>query len=165
MFSTMKTRTAVGCTAAALAAIGVLAGTPAGAVSAGPAASPSDTPPIGHPVRATPAETQVGAFFEEYRLAVLGEIDDLPGDVRLKYLSHFLDVRLTSWAAQQRQVDPVFRARVIPTSWSVREVAQELGFASVRLTEYWSDGSTQDVWYTVRPGDRQIVDLDDAPPF
>jgi hypothetical protein len=158
MFSTMKTRTAVGCTAAVLAAIGVLAGTPAGAVTA----APSDTPPIGHPVRATAAETQVGAFFEEYRLAVLGEIDDLPTDVRLKYLSPALNLRLNTWAAQQHKVDPVFRARIIPTSWSVREVAQEPGFASVRLTEYWSDGSTQDVWYTVRPGDRQIVGLDDA---
>ena len=163
MFSSMKTRTAVACTAALLASAGVLCASPAGAVTAA-TTSPTDTPPISHAVRATAAETQVNAFFEEYRLAVLGEIDDLPGDVRLKYLSPYLNFRLNAWAAQHN-ADPVFHAKIIPTSWSVREAAEKPGSASVRLTEYWSDGSTQDVWYTVRMADRQIVDLADAPVF
>ena len=162
MFSSMKTRTAVACTATLLASAGMLSATPAGAVTGAATTSPTDTPPISHAVRATAAETQVNAFFEEYRLAVLGEIDDLPGDVRLKYLSPRLNFRLNAWAAQH-DADPVFHAKIIPTSWSARETSEKPGFASVRLTEYSSDGSTQDAWYTVRIADRQIVDLADVP--
>ena len=160
MFSAAKTRTAVACTAALLAASGALAATPAGAVTT----APSDTPAISHAVRASVAEARVSAFFDEYRLSVLGEIDDLPRDVRLKYLSPFLNFRLDAWAARNN-ADPVFRAQNIPTFWSVQEIAEELDFASVRLTERWGDGTVQEVWYTVRLADRMIVDLGDAPAF
>ncbi|MCX5213805.1 hypothetical protein OG689_31820 [Kitasatospora sp. NBC_00240] len=157
MFSTPRYRTAVA-GAALLAAGGGLVATPAGAV----AHSPSDTPPISHAVRAGPAETQVNAFFEEYRLAMLGEIDDSPRAVRQKYLGAPLNLRLDTWAAHNG-VDPVFRARSIPVSWSVREVGTSPGYATVRLGEHWGDGTDREVRYTVRLADRRITDLEDEP--
>ncbi|MFE2913295.1 hypothetical protein ACFRKE_09795 [Kitasatospora indigofera] len=159
MLSTLRFRAAVVGITALLAAAGGLTATPAGAV----ARSPSDTPPVSQAVRAGPAETQVNAFFEEYRLAVLGEIDDSPRTVRQKYLSPSLNLGLDTWAARSG-ADPVFRTRSIPTAWSVREAGAAPGYASVHLGESWGDGTTREVRYTVRLADRRITALDDEPP-
>ncbi|OKI20118.1 hypothetical protein [Streptomyces sp. CB03911] len=158
MLPTPRFRTAAAAVTTALLATGGLAATPAGAA----ARSPSDTPPISQAVRAGPAGTQVNAFFEEYRLAVLGEIDDSPRAVRQRYLGPALNLALDTWAAGSG-ADPVFRTRSIPTAWSVREVGAVPGYASVRLGESWGDGTTREVRYTVRLADRRITGLDDEP--
>ncbi|WP_380284421.1 hypothetical protein [Kitasatospora purpeofusca] len=149
--------------AAALLAVGGLVATPAQAAFAPPAGPVGIAAPA--QVRAgTPAAHQVVTFFEEYRRAVLGESGESPRAVRERYLSPHLEFRLDAWA-QEHDADPVFRAQNVPADWSAQQVKEEYGFASVRLTEFWGGGGSQDVWYTVRLGDLRIVELNDQPAF
>ncbi|GAA1398948.1 hypothetical protein GCM10009639_38030 [Kitasatospora putterlickiae] len=149
--------------AAALLAAGGLLAVPAQAASAPPAALAGAAAPA--QVRAgTPAAHQVFTFFEAYRGAVLGETGETPRAVRERYLSPHLNTRLDAWA-QQHDADPVFRAQNVPVDWSVQQVKDQFGFASVRLTEFWDGGGSQDVWYTVRLSDLRIVELNDQPAF
>ncbi|MEV7783004.1 hypothetical protein [Kitasatospora sp. NPDC088351] len=147
--------------AAALLAIGGLIAAPAQAL-----ALPAGTPGVSRvEVRAgTPAAHQVVTFFEEYRRAVLGESGETPQAVRERFLSPHLNFRLDAWA-NEHDADPVFRAQNVPENWSVQQVNEEYGFASVRLTELWGGGGSQDVWYTVRLTDLLIVELNDQPAF
>lgn len=129
-------------------------------------ALPTDTPGSSRAeVRAgTPATHQVVTFFEEYRRAVLGESGEAPRAVRDRYLAPHLNFRLDAWAAEH-DADPVFQAQNVPARWSGHQVEEEHGFASVRLTEYWGGGGSQEVWYTVRLSDLRIVELNDTPAF
>ncbi|MBD0672536.1 hypothetical protein BU198_17935 [Streptomyces sp. CBMA156] len=146
---------------AALLAVGGLATVPAQAATA-----PAPAPVVaGAQVRAgTPAAHQVVTFVEAYRAAVLGQSAETPEQVRRQYLSPYLNYRLDVWA-RQNDADPVFRAQNVPADWSAQQVKEEEGYASVRLTEFWGDGGSQDVWYTVHLTDLRIFDLDDQPAF
>ncbi|MFE7559251.1 hypothetical protein [Kitasatospora sp. NPDC057500] len=149
--------------AAALLAVGGLVATPAQAAFAPPAERTGAA--AAAQVRAgTPAAHQVFTFFEAYRGAVLGETGETPRAVRERYLSPHLDFRLDAWA-QQHDADPVFRSQNVPVDYSAQQVQEQHGFASVRLTEFWDGGGSQDVWYTVRLGDLRIVELNDQPAF
>ncbi|MFI8458957.1 hypothetical protein [Kitasatospora sp. NPDC085464] len=167
MIRTPTTRAALAAATALLALAGPAA---AAARATPPQAAPADaatvvapTPVIGAPVRAgTPAADRVAAFLEAYRAAVLGQSDRTPRQVRGHYLSAHLNHRLDA-RAQQPEADPVFRAQDVPARWAAQEVGQEKGFASVRLTESWGDGSGRDVWYAVRLTDLRILDLGDEP--
>ncbi|MER7578946.1 hypothetical protein [Kitasatospora sp. NPDC097691] len=158
------------CATTTLLALGGPAATPAQATPARTAPAHTativaPTPVAGAPVRAdTPAANRVVAFLEAYRAAVLGQSDRTPRQVRDHYLAPHLNHRLDAWA-QQHAADPAFRTQNAPADWSAREVKEEKGFASVRLTESWDDGSSQDVWYTVRRTDLRIFDLGDEPAF
>jgi len=110
------------------------------------------------PASATTAEGRVDAFFTEYRLAVLGEIEDQPHDVRRRFVDPLLNARLSAWGAAH-EADPVFRAHNIPRSWSVRPA----GGNTVVLTETWYEGGSQGVRYVVRPADLRIIDLGEPP--
>ncbi|MEE1823509.1 hypothetical protein PUR61_15100 [Streptomyces sp. BE20] len=158
----MNTMRTVLAGAAALLAVGGLAATPAQAAFAPPAG----TAAAAHAeVRAgTPAAHRVVTFFEEYRRAVLGESGETPRAVRERYLTPHLDFRLDAWA-HDHDADPVFRAQNVPADWSAQQVKEELGFASVRLTEFWSGGESRHVWYVVRLVDLRIVELNDRPAF
>ncbi|MFI2611344.1 hypothetical protein [Kitasatospora sp. NPDC018619] len=149
--------------AAALLAVGGAAVAPAVAAAApAPVAAPVAA---GARVRAaTPAAHQVAAFLEAYRAAVLGRSTETPRQVREQYLSPHLNDRLDAWA-QQNDADPVFRAQNVPADWSARQVREEEGYVSVRLTEFWDGGGSQDVWYTVRLSDLRVFDLGDQPAF
>ncbi|MFJ9947231.1 hypothetical protein [Kitasatospora sp. NPDC091207] len=148
---------------AAFAALLAIGG-PAAPAQAAPAL-PTDTPGSSREVRAgTPAAHQVVTFVEEYRRAVLRESGEAPRAVRDRYLAPHLNFRLDAWAAEH-DADPVFRAQNVPARWSGQQVKEEYGFASVRLTEYWGGGGSQEVWYTVRLGDLRIVELNDTPAF
>nr|BEK65007.1 hypothetical protein KPHV_22340 [Kitasatospora purpeofusca] len=152
-------RTALTGAAVLLAVGGLLAGS-AQAVSALPPGAVATAQ-----VRAgTPAAHQVVTFFEEYRRAVLGTSGEQPSEVRKRFLAPALDRRLDAWA-QEHDADPVFRAQNVPVDWSVQQVKEEYGFASVRLTEFWGGGGSQEVWYTVRVRDLKIVELGDQPAF
>ncbi|MFI5618067.1 hypothetical protein [Streptomyces sp. NPDC051567] len=147
--------------ATALLAIGGLVSTATGATAL-PAGVSGSSPPA---VRAgTPASHQVHLFFSDYRRAVLGQSGESPRQVRGRYLVPQLQPRLDAWA-RRHGADPVFRAQNVPVDWSVRQEAEEHGFASVRLTERWSGGGSRDVWYTVRLGDLRIVEINDRPAF
>ncbi|WP_147409068.1 hypothetical protein [Kitasatospora xanthocidica] len=160
MIRTRAMRTALSFTAALLA-VGGLAAAPAQAAVAAPA-------PVvaGAQVRAaTPAAQQVLTFLSAYRDAVEGGGGtESPRQVREQYLSPYLNYRLDQWA-MRNDADPVFRAQNVPASWSAQQVKEEEGYASVRLTEFWSGGGSQDVWYTVRLTDLRIFDLGDQPAF
>ncbi|WP_405003964.1 hypothetical protein OHV13_05950 [Kitasatospora purpeofusca] len=146
--------------AAVLLAVGGLLATPAQAVSALPPGAVATAQ-----VRAgTPAAHQVVTFFEEYRRAVLGTSGEQPSEVRKRFLIPALDRRLDAWA-QQHDADPVFRAQNVPVDWSVQQVKEEYGYASVRLTEFWGGGGSQEVWFTVRVRDLKIVEISDQPAF
>ncbi|MEK2489103.1 hypothetical protein WN990_06035 [Kitasatospora purpeofusca] len=146
--------------AAVLLTVGGLLATSAQAVSALPPGAVATAQ-----VRAgTPAAHQVVTFFEEYRRAVLGTSGEQPSDVRKRFLSTQLNFRLDAWA-QDHDADPVFRAQNVPVDWSVQQVKEERGFASVRLTEFWDGGGSQEVWFTVRVHDLKIVELNDHPAF
>ncbi len=149
--------------AAALLAVGGLLLAPAQAAFALPAGPVGAAAPA--EVRAgDPAAYRVVVFVEEYGQAVLGESGESPRAVRARYLAPHLDFRLDAWAAEH-DADPVFRAQNVPTEWSVQQVKEEYGFASVRFTEFWGGGVSQEVWYTVRLSDLKIVELNDQPAF
>ncbi|MFF8774222.1 hypothetical protein [Kitasatospora sp. NPDC015120] len=148
--------------AAALLAVGALAA-PAQAAFGLPA-GPAGVSAPAHVRAGTPAAHQVVTFVEEYRRAVLGESNETPRAVRERYLAPHLEFRLDAWA-QQHDADPVFRAQNVPADWSAQQVKEEYGFASVRLTEFWGGGGSQEVWYTVRLSDLRIVELNDQPAF
>ncbi|WP_159394347.1 hypothetical protein [Streptomyces sp. NRRL S-495] len=155
-------RTALAGAVALLAVGGLLAGSAqaAFALPPGPAAAVATAE-----VRAgTPAAHQVVTFFEEYRRAVLETSGEQPSEVRERFLVPALDRRLDAWA-RQHDADPVFRAQNVPVDWSVQQVKEEYGYASVRLTEFWDGGGSQEVWYTVRLRDLKIVELNDQPAF
>ncbi|MFD9596537.1 hypothetical protein ACFWA9_27855 [Kitasatospora sp. NPDC059973] len=145
---------------------GLLAiGGPAGSAQAA-SARPTDVPGASRgEVRAgTAAAHRVVTFAEEYSRAVLHQSGETPRAVRERFLAPHLNVRLDAWASEHG-ADPVFRAQNVPSEWSVQQVGEEHGFASIRFTEYWGGGSGQEVWYTVRLGDLRIVELNDAPAF
>ncbi|MFB6888246.1 hypothetical protein ACFCX4_02895 [Kitasatospora sp. NPDC056327] len=148
--------------AAALLAVGGLLATPAQAAFA-PVTGPAAAVPV-RVTAGTPAAHQVVTFFSEYRRAVLGGSGETPRAVRERYLAPHLNFRLDAWA-QEHDADPVFRAQNVPADWSAQQVKDEYGFASVRLTEFWGGGGSQDVWYTVRLSDLRIVELNDEPAF
>ncbi|MEV6974496.1 hypothetical protein [Kitasatospora sp. NPDC093806] len=148
--------------AVGLLAVGGLVATPAQAAAALPAVAPGVAAAPASVRAGTPAANQVLTFFGEYRRAVLRGED--PRAVRERYLIPPLNFRLDAWA-QQNDADPVFRAQNVPANWSVQQVKEEAGYASVRLTEFWREGGSQEVWYVVRLGDLKIVDLDDRPAF
>ncbi|MDY0813646.1 hypothetical protein [Kitasatospora purpeofusca] len=155
-------RTALAGSVALLAVGGLLAASAqaAFALPPGPAAAVAAAQ-----VRAgTPAAHQVVTFFEEYRRAVLGTSGEQPSEVRKRFLLPALDHRLDVWA-QEHDADPVFRAQNVPVDWSVQQVKEEYGYASVRLTEFWGGGGSQEVWFTVRVRDLRIVELNDQPAF
>ncbi|BFV60095.1 hypothetical protein KCMC57_up51990 [Kitasatospora sp. CMC57] len=103
---------------------------------------------------------EVNAFFEEYRLAVLGEIDEYPKEIRAKTLPPPLDKGLDRWSAAHHGADPVFRAKNIPRTWSVRAITG----TTVSVTETWYEGGTQEVRFTVRPHTLTITAINDPPP-
>ncbi|MFG3050040.1 hypothetical protein ACGFZP_03665 [Kitasatospora sp. NPDC048239] len=148
--------------AAALLAVGGLASAPVQAF-----ALPTDLPGSSRAVEVragTAAAHRVVTFVQEYSRAVLGQSGESPRAVRERFLSPHLNFRLDAWAAKH-DADPVFRAQNVPAEWSVQQVAEEYGFASVRFTEYWGGGNNQEVWFTVRLGDLRIVELNDQPAF
>ncbi|WP_405016707.1 hypothetical protein OHV05_06040 [Kitasatospora sp. NBC_00070] len=102
----------------------------------------------------------VDAFFEEYRLAALGEIDEFPKEIRAKTLPPPLNAELDRWSATHHGADPVFRAKNIPRTWSTRS----LGTGTVAVTETWYEGGTQEVRFTVRPSTLTITAVNDPPP-
>ncbi|MFD6339060.1 hypothetical protein ACIQAD_18305 [Streptomyces sp. NPDC088551] len=160
MIRTRAMRTVMTATVVLLA-LGGLATAPAQATTefaAVPATSRAEAP------AATPATSHVDTFLKAYRRAVLGQGSEDPLAVRERFLSPYLNLRLDAWA-QQNDADPVFRAQNVPAKWSAHQVKQEAGFASVRLTESWTGGGVQEVWYTVRVADLRIVDLGDQPAF
>ncbi|WP_129768407.1 hypothetical protein [Streptomyces sp. L-9-10] len=160
MIRTRAMRTAM-TAAVVLLAFGGPATVPAQATTgfaAAPATSRAEAP------AATPATTQVDTFLKAYRRAVLGQSGEDPRAVRERLLSSYLNLRLDAWA-EQNDADPVFRAQNVPAKWSAHQIKQEAGFASVRLTETWTGGGVQEVWYTVRVADLRIVDLGDRPAF
>ncbi|GAA1142661.1 hypothetical protein F4556_005906 [Kitasatospora gansuensis] len=111
--------------------------------------------------QATPrtATGEVNAFFEEYRLAVLGEIDEYPKEIRAKTLPPPLNAELDRWSATHHGADPVFRAKNIPRTWSVRALSS----SEVAVTETWYEGGTQEVRFTVRPTTLTITAVNDPP--
>ncbi|MGV9268564.1 hypothetical protein ACWDRR_28300 [Kitasatospora sp. NPDC003701] len=149
---------------AAFAALLAIGG-PAAPAQAAPAL-PTDTPGSSRAaVRAgTPAAHRVVTFVQEYGKAVLHQSGEAPRAVRERFLTPHLNFRLDAWAAEHG-ADPVFRAQNVPTEWSVQQIKEEHGFASIRFVEYWGGGSSQEVWYTVRLGDLRIVELNDTPAF
>ncbi|MFC5661756.1 hypothetical protein ACFP3U_02025 [Kitasatospora misakiensis] len=149
--------------AAALLAVGGLLVAPAQAAFALPAGPAAAAAPA--LVRAgTPAAHRVVTFVEEYRAAVLGLSGESPRAVRERFLVPHLNFRLDAWA-QEHDADPVFRAQNVPADWSAQQVKEEYGYASVRFTEFWGGGGSQEVWYTVRLSDLRIVELNDQPAF
>ncbi|MFD7454215.1 hypothetical protein [Kitasatospora sp. NPDC059827] len=155
-------RTALAGSVALLAVGGLLtASAPAAfALPPGPA-----TAVVAAQVRAgTPAAHQVVTFVEEYRRAVLGTSGEQPSEVRKRFLTSALDHRLDAWV-QENDADPVFRAQNVPVDWSAQQVKEEHGSASVRLTEFWGSGGSQEVWYTVGVRDLRIVELGDQSAF
>ncbi len=165
-FSRVRTRTAAGRAFGAVAVATALLAVAGGPACATGTAADLSTggPAAGRTVRTTDPGALVDSFLTEYRLAVLGEIDPWPRDVRRAHLSPALNLRLDDWESRSG-ADPVFRARASPASWSVRQAATAPGRSSVRLTEHWGDGTAQDVWYGVRLADGVITDLGDTPAF
>ncbi|KQV21792.1 MULTISPECIES: hypothetical protein [unclassified Kitasatospora] len=106
----------------------------------------------------TPAG-EVNAFFEEYRLAALGEIDEYPKEIRAKTLPPPLNAQLDRWSATHHGADPVFRAKNIPRTWSIRTLTT----TTVAVTETWYEGGTQEVRFTVRPPALTITAINDPP--
>ncbi|MFJ2112150.1 MULTISPECIES: hypothetical protein [unclassified Streptomyces] len=160
MIRTRALRTALSA-AVVLLAMGGLSALPAQAVT-GPVAAPALSQ--AEEEAATPATRQVTTFLDEYRRAVLGQSDETPRAVRVRFLSPHLNFRLDGWA-EEHDADPVFRAQNVPVRWSAQQVKTENGYASVRLTEFWAGSGSQEVWYTVRLGDLRIVELNDHPAF
>ncbi|MEV8478107.1 hypothetical protein [Streptomyces sp. NPDC051173] len=108
------------------------------------------------------AEVRVNSFFRDYRQAVLHKGGSTPAQVRARYLTPDLDKRLDAWALKH-DADPVFQAQNVPASWTTRYEGSGAGHSTVVLTEHWSGGRSQDVWYSVRLSDLTINDLK-APP-
>lgn len=107
----------------------------------------------------TPAG-EVNAFFEEYRLAALGEIEEFPQEIRARTLSPPLNAELDRWSATHHRADPVFRSKKIPRSWSVRALTG----TKVAVTETWyEDAGSQEVHFTVHRPDLEITAINDPP--
>ncbi|MFF1480644.1 hypothetical protein ACFVYD_24370 [Streptomyces sp. NPDC058301] len=142
--------------AAAAALLGLLG---AGSVAADPVPTPL-TPSATAPALA--AQDQVEAFFTAYRNARLGTTEDAtPAEVRARFLTKELNQALDVWAAAHTGQDPVFRAPNVPSAWTFTSVGAD--GSSVVVTQKWGDGTTADVAYTVRPGDRMITAIADPP--
>lgn len=108
------------------------------------------------------AQARVNDFFRDYRQAVLHKSHSAPAQVRARYLAPDLDKRLDAWALKH-DADPVFQDRNAPASWKTRYEGSGAGHSTVVLTERWSGGRSQEVWYSVRLSDLTINDLE-APP-
>ncbi|WP_344117060.1 hypothetical protein [Streptomyces blastmyceticus] len=106
------------------------------------------------------AEVRVNSFFRDYRQAVLHKGPSTPAQVRARYLAPDLDKRLDAWALQH-DADPVFRAQNVPATWATRYEGSGAGHSTVVLTERWSGGAKQEVWFSVRLQDLVINDLKD----
>ncbi|MEV0190871.1 hypothetical protein AB0I39_20325 [Kitasatospora purpeofusca] len=160
MKRTNPRRAALAGSVALLAVGGLLAASAPAALALPP--GPAATVVADRARAGTPAAHQVVTFFEAYRQAVLGASGDKPSEVRARFLTPALDRRLDAWA-QEHDADPVFRAQNVPVDWSAQQVKEEYGFASVRLTEFWAGGDSQQVWFTVRVRDLKIAELGDQP--
>ncbi|MFJ1560759.1 hypothetical protein [Streptomyces mirabilis] len=104
----------------------------------------------------------MNSFFREYRQAVLHKAHSTRAQVRARYLAPDLNKRLDAWALQH-DADPVFRAQNVPASWTTRYEGSGAGHSTVVLTERWSGGAKQEVWFSVRLSDLVINDLKDRP--
>ncbi|MFI1797852.1 hypothetical protein ACH427_10895 [Streptomyces sp. NPDC020379] len=145
------------CTAAAVAAL-----LTAGPLSLSAQAADTRSAPSATAAQQSRAEVRVNSFFRDYRQAVLHKGGSTPAQVRARYLTPDLNKRLDAWALKH-DADPVFQAQNVPASWKTRYEGSGAGHATVVLTEHWSGGRSQDVWYAVRLSDLTVNDLK-APP-
>ncbi|MEU5426521.1 hypothetical protein AB0H73_13065 [Streptomyces olivoreticuli] len=132
----------------------------AGPLALSARAADAPTAPAVTAAQQSRAEVRVNSFFREYREAVLHKGHSTPAQVRARYLAPDLDKRLDAWALQ-RDADPVFRAQNVPASWATRYEGSGAGHSTVVLTERWSGGAKQEVWFSVRLQDLVINDLKD----
>ncbi|WP_436770813.1 hypothetical protein [Yinghuangia sp. YIM S09857] len=157
------------------ATIAVASGLLLGAGAAAPALAASGSPPgavHSHHLSDTSTDTQsrqpgvvhrVSAFWDQYKSAVLGTNPVMnPEEVRGEFLTPELNAELDAWA-EANQADPVFRAQNVPVDRTVRYEGSGMGYASVVVTQYWEDGSANDVWYRVPLDGSRIVGLQDPP--
>jgi hypothetical protein len=145
---------AVAVAGAALLTVGPLS---ISAQAVGPPSTPSVTV-----AAQSRAEVRVNSFFRDYRQAVLHKGPSTPAQVRARYLTPDLNKRLDAWALKH-DADPVFQAQNVPASWTTLYEGSGAGHSTIVLTEHWSGGKSQDVWYSVRLADLVINDLK-APP-
>ncbi|MEU8134776.1 hypothetical protein [Streptodolium elevatio] len=153
------------------ATIAVASGLLLGAGAAAPALAVSGSPPgVAHSHQASgPRADEAGvvhrvtAFWDQYKSAVLGTNPVMnPAEVRGEFLTPELNAELDAWA-EANQADPVFRAQNVPADRTVRYEGSGMGYASVVVTQYWGDGSTNDVWYRVPLDGSRIAGLQDPP--
>ena len=107
-------------------------------------------------------QDRVASFFSQYRDAFLGQGGETPRQVEDEFLTPDLISELDSWA-KTHNADPVFRSKVAPSNWSVKYNGSGAGHTGVILTETFSSGTSQDVWYELELVRYMIDDLMDAP--
>ncbi|UGQ12624.1 hypothetical protein LO772_03125 [Yinghuangia sp. ASG 101] len=106
---------------------------------------------------------RVTAFWDQYKSAVLGTNPVMnPEEVRGEFLTAELNTELDAWAAEHG-ADPIFRAQNVPADRSVRYEGSGAGHASVVVTQYWGDGTSNDVWYRVPLDGSRFDGLQDPP--
>lgn len=152
-------RTSLGAAAATAVAAGLLCATPA------TAAVPhrADAPPGASETRRVDVVARVAAFWDQYKSAVLGTNPDMnPTEVRNEFLTADLNAQLDAWA-DQNGADPIFRAQNVPIGRAVSYEGSGAGHATVIVTQQWSDGSSNDVWYSVPLDGSRIDGLEDPP--
>ncbi|HSA54040.1 MAG TPA: hypothetical protein VLH10_28500 [Yinghuangia sp.] len=152
---TLRNAAAITVGAALLATVG----------AAAPALAAGASPPGAGVVRAERVDVvhRVTAFWDQYKSAVLGTNPYMnPEEVRGEFLTAELNAELDAWAAENG-ADPVFRAQNVPLDRTVRYEGSGAGHASVVVTQYWGDGSSNDVWYRVPLDGSRIDGLQDPP--
>jgi hypothetical protein len=153
----MKTRTRKAAVVAAAAGLVLAIG------GATPALAATGSPPGAAEARQIDVVQRVTAFWDQYKSAVLGTNPYMnPEEVRGEFLTAELNAELDAWA-EQNNADPVFRAQNVPLDRTVRYEGSGMGHASVVVTQYWGDGSTNDVWYRVPLDGSRIDGLQDPP--
>ncbi|MGR7001937.1 hypothetical protein ACU686_34440 [Yinghuangia aomiensis] len=85
-----------------------------------------------------------------------------PTEVRNEFLTPDLNAQLDAWA-EQNGADPIFRAQNVPVGRGITYEGSGAGHATVVVTQQWSDGSSNDVWYSVPLDGSRIDGLEDPP--
>ena len=109
------------------------------------------------------AEQQIDKFLTQYRDAVRDtNPNQNPTEVRAEFLTVDANQKVTEWGQQHPALDPIFRGKGIPQSWTLTYEGSGLGVSNVKAIQHWGDGVTTSVRYVVSLETLRIVDVNDA---
>lgn len=109
------------------------------------------------------AEQQIDKFLTQYRDALRGtNPNQNPAEVRAEFITAAANQKVTEWGQQHPALDPIFRGKGIPQSWTLTYEGSGLGVSNVKAVQHWGDGVTTSVRYAVSLETLRIVDVNDA---